>query len=228
MTTIKVDPLLGGNSALRKLVDEIHQREMKIVLDGVFNHCSRGFFQFNDILENGPHSPWIDWFKIEGWPLAPYDGRKKANFVGWRENRSLPEFNTDHPEVREYLMRIAEFWVKEFDIDGWRLDVAGEILTEGFWQEFRQRVRAINQDAYIVSEIWTLSPEWLNGDQFDAHMNYPFTEAIVNFAGQDQISEKISEHPEFQPRRDVNAVEFGTAYSRTVGRLPLGNHPKSV
>ena len=67
----QVDPLLGGNAALRKLVDEVHRRDMKIVLDGVFNHSSRGFFQFNDVLENGPNSPWIDWFKIKGSPLAP-------------------------------------------------------------------------------------------------------------------------------------------------------------
>ena len=87
-------------------------------------------------------------------------------------------------------MRIGEYWIREFNIDGWRLDVAGEILTEGFWEEFRTRVRAINPEAYLVSEIWTLSPEWVSGDQFDAHMNYPFTEAVVNFAGQNHISEK--------------------------------------
>lgn len=205
----QVDPLLGGNAALRELVEEVHKRDMKIVLDGVFNHCSRGFFQFNDILENGPHSPWIDWFKIEDWPLAPYRGNRPAGYVGWRENRSLPEFDTDHPEVREFIMQIAEFWIREFQIDGWRLDVAGEIETPGFWEEFRSRVRAIDPEAYIVSEIWTLSPEWLQGDQFDAHMNYPFTEAIVNFAGQEHISEKISEHPEFQPKRNMNAADFG-------------------
>ena len=204
----RVDPLLGGDKALRELISELHRRDMKIVLDGVFNHCSRGFFQFNDILENGPHSPWIDWFKIEGWPLAPYNGKKPAGYVGWRENRALPEFNTDNPQVREYIMQIAEYWIREFEIDGWRLDVAGEIETPGFWQEFRQRVRAINPEAYIVSEIWTLSPEWLNGDQFDAHMNYPWTEAVVNFAGQEHINEKISEHPEFQPRRNMNGQDF--------------------
>ena len=205
----QVDPLLGGNAALRELIEEIHHRGMKIVLDGVFNHCSRGFFQFNDVLENGPHSPWIHWFKIQSWPLAPYQGRRPAGYESWRENRSLPEFDTDHPEVREYIMRIAEYWIREFEIDGWRLDVAGEILTEGFWEEFRSRVRAINPQAYLVSEIWTLSPEWVAGDKFDAHMNYPFTEAVVNFAGQHHISEKISEHPEFQPRRDVDAEQFG-------------------
>ena len=205
----QVDPLLGGNDALRRLVEEVHRRGMRIVLDGVFNHSSRGFFQFNDVLENGPHSPWIEWFKIKGWPLAPYDGKRPANFVGWRENRSLPEFDTDHPEVREYIMRIAEFWIKEYEIDGWRLDVAGEIETPGFWEEFRSRVRAVDPEAYIVSEIWTLSPEWVTGDKFDAHMNYPVTEAIVNFAGQSNISEKISEHPEFQPRKDFSAADFG-------------------
>jgi cyclomaltodextrinase len=213
----QVDPLLGGNKALRELIDEIHRRGMRIVLDGVFNHCSRGFFQFNDVLENGPHSPWIEWFKIKSWPLAPYTGSRPAGYEGWRENRSLPEFDTDHPEAREYIMQIAEFWVREFGIDGWRLDVAGEILTEGFWEEFRTRVRAIDPDSYIVSEIWTLSPEWVEGDKFDAHMNYPFTEAVVNFAGQEHIGEEISEHPEFQPQKDFSAEQFGERLKEILG-----------
>ncbi|NEO88679.1 MAG: alpha-amylase, partial [Spirulina sp. SIO3F2] len=93
----QVDPLLGGNPALQALLKAAHDRNIKIVLDGVFNHCSRGFFQFNDILENGPHSPWLDWFKVEGWPLSAYDGSRTANYRGWWNNRALPEFNHDHP-----------------------------------------------------------------------------------------------------------------------------------
>jgi cyclomaltodextrinase len=144
----QVDPLLGGNAALRTLVDEAHRRNVRILLDGVFNHASRGFFQFSDILENGPHSPWLAWFQIQGWPLSAYDSRHPANYTSWSGNRALPKFNTDHPEVREFLMRIGEFWVREFDVDGWRLDVPSEITTPGFWEEFRIRVRKVKPDAY--------------------------------------------------------------------------------
>ncbi len=117
----QVDPLLGGNEALRVLVQAAHERGIRVVLDGVFNHASRGFFQFNDILENGPHSPWIDWFTIEGWPLSPYTGDSPANYLGWVGNRALPKLNTDNPQVREFIMRVAEFWIREYEIDGWRL-----------------------------------------------------------------------------------------------------------
>jgi glycosidase len=177
----QVDPLLGGNAAFRTLLDEAHRRGLKVVLDGVFNHASRGFFQFNDILENGPNSPWLDWFTIEGWPLSAYDGSKPANYLSWIGNRALPKLNTDNPQVREFIMQVAEYWLRQ-GIDGWRLDVPFEIKTVGFWQEFRQRVKAINPDAYIVGEIWHDSSEWLQGDQFDAVMNYLFTEAAIAFA----------------------------------------------
>ncbi|MFW6358755.1 MAG: alpha-amylase family glycosyl hydrolase, partial [Chroococcales cyanobacterium] len=170
----QVAPLLGGNEALLALLEEAHQREIKVVLDGVFNHASRGFFFFHDILENGPYSPWLDWFKITDWPLAPYDGSKPANYESWGGNRALPEFNHDNPDVREYIMQIAEHWLK-VGIDGWRLDVPFEVKTPGFWKEFRDRVKAVNPEAYIVGEVWGDSRQWLDGTQFDGVMNYLFT-----------------------------------------------------
>ncbi len=205
----KVDPLLGGNDALRELVSEAHSRNIRVILDGVFNHASRGFFQFNDILENGPHSPWLGWFFIEGWPLAAYDGRKSANYIGWADNRALPKFNTDNPEVREFLMGIAEFWIREFDIDGWRLDVPAEITTPGFWEEFRRRVRAVKPDAYLVGEIWHAAPEWLDGSRFDATMNYVFAAATIAFAAGDRVSRTLVEGRSYNPYPGIDAVEFG-------------------
>ncbi|MBD2626468.1 glycoside hydrolase family 13 protein [Trichormus variabilis] len=183
----QVDPILGGNEVFKELLDAAHERNIKIVLDGVFNHASRGIFFFHDILENGPHSPWVDWFKIEGWPLAPYTGDAPANYEGWAGIRSLPVFNHDNPDVREYIMEIAEYWIK-FGIDGWRLDVPFEIKTPGFWQEFRQRVKAINPDAYIVGEVWRDSREWLDGTQFDGVMNYLFTGPTIAFTAGDRVN----------------------------------------
>ncbi|WP_325078390.1 glycoside hydrolase family 13 protein [Sphaerospermopsis aphanizomenoides] len=182
----QVDPLLGGNEAFKELLDAAHQRNIKVVLDGVFNHASRGIFFFHDILENGPHSPWVDWFKIEGWPLAPYTGDAPANYESWAGIRSLPVFNHDNPEVREYIMEIAEYWIN-FGIDGWRLDVPFEIKTPGFWQEFRSRVKAINPDAYIVGEVWTDSREWLDGTQFDGVMNYLLTGPTIAFTAGNRV-----------------------------------------
>jgi cyclomaltodextrinase len=210
----QVDPLLGGNAALRELVEKAHARDMRIVLDGVFNHASRGFFQFNDILENGPHSPWLSWFFIEGWPLSAYDGNRPANYGSWVNNRALPKFNTGNPQVREFLMEVAEFWVREFDIDGWRLDVPAEIKTPGFWEEFRRRVRAIKPDAYLVGEIWRSAPEWLDGDRFDATMNYVFAAATIAFSAGDRVSRNLVQGRSYDPYPGIDAVQFGQRIER--------------
>lgn len=204
----KVDPMLGGNLALRVLVNEAHHRQMKVVLDGVFNHASRGFFQFNDILENGPHSAYLDWFTVDGWPLSAYDGAKPANYRAWVGLRALPALNTDNPTVREYIMRIAEFWIREYDIDGWRLDVPFEIKTPGFWQEFRQRVKAVKEDAYIVGEVWWDSRQWLQGDQFDAVMNYLFTEAVIAFVAGERVSVAQVKGRSYAPHPANDAAQF--------------------
>ena len=203
-----VDPLLGGNEALRELVTAAHDRKIRIVLDGVFNHASRGFFQFNDILENGPHSPWLGWFHIEGWPLRPYDGGGPANYVCWANNRALPKFNTDNPQAREFLMRIGEYWIREFDIDGWRLDVPQEIKTPGFWEEFRQRTRSVKSDLYIVGEIWREARDWLRGDRFDATMNYMFTAATIAFTAGARVSQTLVKGRSYDPYPGIDAVEF--------------------
>ncbi len=205
----KVDPLLGGNSALRELVDKAHARSIRIVLDGVFNHASRGFFQFNDILENGPHSPWLDWFHVEKWPLAPYDGSRPANYTGWADNRSLPKFNTGNPQVTDFLFGIAEFWIREYDIDGWRLDVPAEITTPGFWEEFRRRVKAVKPDAYLVGEIWRKAPDWLRGDRFDATMNYVFAAAAIAFSAGERVGRRLVEDRSYDAYPGIDAVQFG-------------------
>jgi neopullulanase len=152
----KVDPMLGGNAALRRLLDEAHARGIKVVLDGVFNHASRGFFQFHDILENGADSAYLDWFTVNAFPLNAYEMEKPPAYKAWWGLPALPKFNTDTPAVREFLLGIGRQWV-EFGIDGWRLDVANEIEDDEFWREFRRRTRAVNPDAYIVGEVWVES-----------------------------------------------------------------------
>ena len=203
----QVDPMLGGNQALRALIDAAHARNMKIVLDGVFNHSSRGFFFFHDVLENGSNSPWVDWFKIQDWPLAPYDGNLPANYDAWAGIRSLPTFNHDHPDVKEYIMKIAEYWL-EFGIDGWRLDVPYDIKIPGFWQEFRQRVKGINPHAYIVGEVWTDAREWLDGTQFDGVLNYLFNEAVLAFAVGDRIVLELVESQSYYPYPALDAAGY--------------------
>jgi neopullulanase len=178
-----VDPLLGGDAALRALLDEAHRRGMRIILDGVFNHCGRGFWAFHHILENGGNSPYIDWFTVKRWPLHPYPSRfQKPNYSCWWDLPALPKFNTNNLGVRDYLMGVARHWI-EFGADGWRLDVAAEIDDDSFWHEFRRVVKGANPEAYIVAEIWHPAQRWLQGDQFDAVMNYVITGPILSFFG---------------------------------------------
>jgi cyclomaltodextrinase / maltogenic alpha-amylase / neopullulanase len=203
----QIDPILGGNPAFDALLTAAHHRNIKIVLDGVFNHASRGFFFFNDILENGSNSPWIDWFTIYDWPLSAYDGSLPANYKGWVDNRALPVFNHDNPDVREYLMQIAEHWIR-LGIDGWRLDVPFEITTEGFWQEFRDRVKAINPEAYIVGEIWGDARQWLDGTQFDGVMNYLFTAPTIAFTAGDRVVMDLVESRSYAPYPALSAPAY--------------------
>jgi cyclomaltodextrinase / maltogenic alpha-amylase / neopullulanase len=215
----QVDPLLGGNQAFLELLGEAHRRDIKVVLDGVFNHASRGFFFFSDILENGPYSPWVDWFKIYGWPLSAYDGNLPANYDGWDGNRALPVFNHNNPDVREYIMEIAEHWIR-IGIDGWRLDVPFEITAEGFWQEFRDRVKAINPEAYIVGEIWHDARHWLDGTQFDGVMNYLFTGPTIAFAAGERIIMDYVQTPSYEPYPPLLAPEYAKKIEELLALYP--------
>jgi cyclomaltodextrinase len=235
----QVDPLLGGNAALKHLLDKAHARSMRVILDGVFNHASRGFWQFHHVLETGAASPYKDWFhfdpdRLRGekrWGAYPTleemhaiqnEGTFKAiGYQGWWNLPALPKFNTATPAVREFLFGVAEHWIR-FGADGWRLDVPGEIDDDSFWREFRNRVRAVNPDAYIVGEIWHEAQRWLQGDQFDAVMNYPLTAAALSFCGGPHLDmNMINRAGGLQGRvRRMDAHEFGRELERLYHLYP--------
>jgi neopullulanase len=212
----KVDPMLGGTAALRRLIDEAHARGIRVVLDGVFNHAGRGFFPFHDIMENGPNSAYLDWFTVKGFPLHAYDSQKAPNYQAWWGLPALPKFNVACPDVREYLWGIARNWV-EFGIDGWRLDVPNEIDDDSFWREFRTRVRAANPEAYIVGEVWTDAVRWLQGDMWDAVMNYQFTRACIAFFIGDAINEELLKKTSLYPVGSATAEAFRHNIERLLG-----------
>ena len=217
-----VDPLLGGNAAFRRMLDEAHRRGLRVVLDGVFNHVSRGFFYFNDILENEGASPYLDWFTINGFPLNAYDESQPPGYAAWWGLRELPRLNTGQPAVREYLMRVAEYWAKQ-GIDGWRLDVPQEISAPGFWQEFRARVKAINRDAYIVGEVWNEATAYLQGDQFDGVMNYLFAGATLAFTGGERVIPAMAAGRGYRPTESMP----GSVYAERLNWL-LGLYPWEI
>ena len=212
----RVDPLLGGNEALRVLLDEAHERNMRVVLDGVFNHASRGFWPFHHILENGPDSPYIDWFTIHDWPLTAYprNESENINYAAWWGLPALPKLNTKNPEVQKYILDVAVHWIS-FGIDGWRLDVPAEIDDDDFWRRFRTAVKEANPETYICGEIWEEAKRWLQGDQFDAVMNYTVSWAAMSFFGGGTLrSDYNREHLFLQAR---NAQETAEVIDRMYG-----------
>ncbi len=210
----RIDPKLGTMADFRALLDACHANGIRVILDGVFNHCGRGFFAFSDVLENGEHSPYKDWFHIKRFPVQAYGEGPAEDYAAWWGFKSLPKFNTDNPQVRRYLLDVARYWIRQ-GIDGWRLDVPNEIDDDAFWQEFRAVVKAENPDAYLVGEIWTADPRWVQ--HFDGLMNYPLREAILGFLdgtlSASQVAERLQQLQRLYPHAQTFAM-----YN------PLGSH----
>lgn len=180
-----VDPSLGGNEAFTVLVKEAHRRGMRVMLDAVFNHVGDQHPLWLDVVANGKASPYDDWFWIREFPVYEEKSRDQWDYQNLRYETfgnvaSMPKLNTENEKCRAYLLDVAKRWVKDFDIDGWRLDVGNEI-DHDFWRDFRRTVKSIKPDCYILGEIWHDASAWLGGDQYDSVMNYPMTQAILDF-----------------------------------------------
>ncbi|TLN05364.1 glycoside hydrolase family 13 protein, partial [bacterium] len=175
---LKIDPKLGDLRDFHALMDAAHQNGVRVVLDGVFNHVGRGFFAFTDVLENQERSAYRDWFHIDKFPVEGYGAGEATTYLGWWKYKSLPKLNIANPRVRAYLMGVARYWIEQ-GADGWRLDVPNEIDDDGFWEEFRRVVKAVNPEAYLVGEIWDGDPRWLGDRHFDGLMNYPLREVLL-------------------------------------------------
>lgn len=173
----KIDAHFGDETTFKALVDAAHQRGMRVMLDAVFNHIGAQSPLWQDVLANGEQSAYADWFHVNEWPIV---GGQRPNFDTFAFTDQMPKWRTDNPEVKAYLLDVARYWLAEFDIDGWRLDVANEV-DHAFWQDFRRVVKTVKPDAYILGEIWHDATPWLNGDQFDGVMNYAGMAPIMDY-----------------------------------------------
>lgn len=194
----KIDNEFGDNEIFGTLVEEAHKRGIKVMLDAVFNHC--GFLHpfWQDVLDKGEDSRYYDCFYIID-PRKPYfqgelvNGlpvacpRKLLNYRTFGYEQNMPKWNTGNPIVRDYLLKAATYWIEQYHIDGWRLDVSNEI-SHDFWRDFRKRVKSVNPDVYILGENWDNSYPWLQGDQFDGVMNYQFLLTVWDFFGTEDRS----------------------------------------
>ena len=200
---LKIDPHFGDEQTFKRLVDSCHSRGIRIILDGVFNHTGVDFFAFADLKQNGAASKYRGWYNVYSFPVGPVN---KPNYECWWGYGSLPKLMTQNPEVRAYLFGVTRHWMA-LGIDGWRLDVPNEIPHD-FWIEWRKLVKSINPEAYIVGEIWDDASSWLEGDQFDAVMNYRFRNACVDFFARrttcpSQFDTALA-HPRNEYPREVN------------------------
>ena len=191
-----VDPHFGGMALLRELVDACHKRGIRVILDAVFNHCSNQHPFFLDVREHGKKSRYWDWFHIKKWPI-PDRFAKHKDALEWYECwwgfHTLPKLNYTNPEVEKYFLDVAQFWLREAHTDGWRLDVPNEVIQR-FWPKFRHAVKSVNPKAYIVGEIWDDATSWLQGDQFDAVMNYRFQKALLGYFAEETLDTKQLDH----------------------------------
>lgn len=213
----QIDPRLGSMADFRALLDAAHDNDLRVVLDGVFNHSGRGFFAFNDLLENQENSVYRDWYHVKRFPVDAYTAGDADSYLGWWGLKSLPKFNTTNPDVRKYLLRVARYWIEQ-GIDGWRLDVPNEIDDDSFWAEFRETVKSANPEAYLMGEIWTADPRWVGDTHFDGLMHYPLRETILEFLNGSfmtaaQFADKVEGYLKLYPRQNVYAMY-----------LPLGSH----
>jgi cyclomaltodextrinase len=175
-----IDPKLGTMQDFKSLLNLAHQNNIKVILDGVFNHCGRGFFAFQDVLENQQYSAYVHWYHIHHFPIRAYGTGKAQDYEAWWGFSSLPKFNTDNDEVKAFLLSVARYWIEQ-GADGWRLDVPNEIDDDSFWADLRRAVKSINHDAYLLGEIWEVNPRWVGNEHFDGLMNYPFRDELIHF-----------------------------------------------
>ena len=189
--------LEASNQFFAKLVEEIHKRGMKVILDGVFNHCGsfnkwldkERIYENQEGYEKGAYisadSPYRSFFRFHSDMDWPYN----SNYDGWWGHDTLPKLNyEDSPQLYEYIMHIARKWVSPpYNVDGWRLDVAADLghsneYNHQFWRDFRRNVKEANPNAVILAEHYGVAKSWLEGDQWDTVMNYDaFMEPVTWF-----------------------------------------------
>ena len=196
----EIDPCLGTKEDFKQLVKTCHKNGIRVILDGVFNHCGPDFFAFKDVLLNGEKSQYYDWFYHMPMPIRFCDPPSYEAFAYVKE---MPKLNTGNPEVVEYLCRVGTYWIEEADIDGWRLDVANEVNYD-FWRSFKKAVCSKKEDCFLIAEIWEDSNAWLQGDQFHSSMNYTFTYLCRDFFA----------------TRKINVQEFDEQIHKMIMRYP--------
>ena len=182
-----IDPCFGTNEDFKELVETFHANGIKVIIDGVFNHCGWRFFAFEDVVQKGQQSAYKDWFYGLQFPvIRPDNGEDYPNYECFGYERLMPKLNTANLQVQEYFCKVGRYWVEEFHTDGWRLDVASEV-NDGFWRKFHEEVKSVNPEAILIGEVWESANHWLDGTIFDSAMNYDFRKHCKRFFAEGSV-----------------------------------------
>ena len=175
----QIDEQFGDEKTLLELVSKAHEKNIKVVLDAVFNHISENNYLFEDVKKNKEKSKYYDYFIFKG-----------DEYECFSICKYMPKLNTDNEKVRKYLIDVGKYYIEKFDIDGWRLDVSDEV-SHSFWKEFRKEIKKIKKDAVLIGENWHDASKYLQGDEFDSIMNYSFTKALLDYLAFDKFTSKM-------------------------------------
>ena len=199
-----IDHRLGDLGAFKAFLDAAHARGIRVVLDAVLNHCGDGHWAFRDVVEKEAESEYVNWYSVESFPVTPHP---EPNYRTCSGCYYLPKWNAYNPEVREHHYRVARYWVEQ-GIDGWRLDVP-YFINDNFWRGFRDVVKGIDDDLYIVAEEWREPEQWLQGDLADGTMNYTLRDLVLGFVAD----------------RTITGAQFADGMNELTARVPEGSRP---
>ena len=189
-----IDPCFGTDEDFREMVQRAHENGIRVILDGVFNHVSQYHFSFQDVLKNGKNSPYYDWFYSLPDPVRVPAENEMPGYTCFSYVANMPKTDTSCPALRDYFCDVGTYWIREFDTDGWRLDVANEV-NDDFLRDFRKSIKSVKADAVIIGEVWENAEHYMRGDMLDGAMNYDFRRFCTQF-----FAERILTAEEFDLR----------------------------
>ena len=214
----EIDEDFGSKEDFKKLVDKLHKAGIRIILDGVFNHTSIHFPYFEDIVKNENQSKYLDWFYVDSFPVS----LNPLNYLCVGDYCYMPKLNTGNLDVQKFILSVMEYWIQEFEIDGWRLDVADEIEPL-CWSFIRRTIKNKYPHVLLLGECWSDAYRIIgNGNQLDITMNYLFRNACYDFFAKNGRAEEFANQINtmlMRYRKQINKSNFNLLDSHDTERF---------
>ncbi len=173
---LKIDDSFGNEEVFSNMIEALHESDIKVILDGVFNHTGTEFFAMKENFLKQEKSNYLDWYYIKSFPIK----KSTESYEGWHGYADLPQLNNENTEVRAYINQVIGKWMS-FGIDGWRMDAVDQ-LPETYWSALYENIKNIDQEALVVGEFWRDATSYFEDPSFDSVMNYIFRDAAIAYA----------------------------------------------